>query len=179
MNLRIASRLLAPGLLLCLVPTLTLCFSEEGSAQELTPAEAREQIEAMYDDWGQARVALDRPAMERILAPGFRAVLYDREISRDEFLSAISGPRRGGRMTRFDASVLTLRRSDEGWTAVITERIEVEGVPGEGGEPGTLCSLWVTRDDCRKEGEQWVVTCSEAIGNEAWAPGTRPPLRDW
>jgi hypothetical protein len=37
----------------------------------------------------------------------------------------------------------------------------------------------VTRDRWKKFGDQWKALSSEAIGNELWRNGEKPPIRDW
>ncbi len=146
--------------------------------RELTPAAARKAINERYEAWGRARVGFDKMAMDSMLAPDFYVQLYGRRISRDKFLSDISEQRPGSRLTRFDTAILTLQRTEEGWTVVITEKLELE-VVGSDGKPAKVCSFWVTRDGWRQAGEKWLVTFSEAIGHENWAPGTTPPIKDW
>ena len=146
--------------------------------EELTPAAARAAINAMYVTWGRARVELDKETLDSILAPDFYVSLYGRELSREKFLSDISQERPGSRLTRFDAEILTIRKTEKDWTVVIAEKIEV-AISGSDGEARKVCSLWVTRDGWRQEGEKWLVTFSEAIGHERWKPGTTPPIRGW
>jgi hypothetical protein len=155
-----------------------LADDQVAEQSELTPAVAREAIDTTYKKWGRARVDLDKEVMNSILAPDFYVLLYGRRMSREEFLSQISQERPGARLTRFDTEVLTVRKSDDGWTAVISERLEVT-LSGADGKTQKMCSLWITRDGWRKNGDRWVVTFSEAIGHENWPPGTTPPIRNW
>jgi hypothetical protein len=152
--------------------------SETPTQAEPTLADARAAIRAAYVRWGRARVELDKETLDSILAPDFYVSLYGRKISREEFLSAISRERSDRRLTRFDVEVLTVRKTEQGWTTVIAEKIEVTMV-GPDGETQKQCSLWVTRDGFRKDGANWLVTFSEAIGHEDWEPGKTPPIRDW
>jgi hypothetical protein len=151
---------------------------QEPKRDELTPAAARAAIDAMYKQWGRARVGLDKETLNSILAPDFHVSLYGQEISREKFLSDISQKRSGSRLTRFDTDILTVRKTDKDWTVVISEKIEFT-IPGSGDEERKVYSLWVTRDGWRNEGGKWFVTFSEAIGHENWEPGTKPPIRDW
>jgi len=73
---------------------------------------------------------------------------------------------------------LTLQEDGDDWTVVISEKLEVDFVD-EHGKAQKGYSFWITRDGCRKTGDRWQVTYSEAIGYEKWRPGTRPPFRDW
>jgi hypothetical protein len=145
---------------------------------ELTPVAARAEIKAMYDQWGRARVELDKETLDSILAPDFYVSLYGRKLTRETFLSDISRKRPGTRLTRFDANILTVQKTETDWTVVISEKLEVT-MDGPDGRAQKACSFWVTRDGWRKEGDKWLVTFSEAIGHENWAPGTTPPIQGW
>ena len=152
--------------------------SSEQPAPGLTPAEARRIIADGNREWGRARVALDRPAFERTLAPDFYVQMPDdKKITRQEFLGMISSNPTGGKLVRFDASVLTVEPtpSPDTWVATIQEKLEFERTDGK---PRTY-SLWITRDTWKKLGDRWVVTSSEAIGDEFWRNGEKPPFKDW
>jgi hypothetical protein len=99
-------------------------------------------------------------------------------LSREKFLHDISQDRPGYRLTRFDTEILTVRKTEKDWTVVISEKLEVT-VAGSDGQKQKVCSLWVTRDGWRNEGDKWLVTSSEAIGHENWAPGITPPIKGW
>ena len=147
-------------------------------APGLTTAEARKIIADGNREWGKARVALDRAAFERTLAPDFYVQMPDnKKITRQEFLEMISSHPTGGKLVRFDASVLTVEPtpSPDTWIATIQEKLEFERTDGK---PRTY-SLWITRDAWKKVGDRWVVTSSEAIGDEFWRNGEKPPFRDW
>ncbi len=90
----------------------------------------------------------------------------------------VTSPGTGAKLTRFDTEILTVQPAGDGWTVVITEKLEFELQSAEG-EPRKACSFWVTRDGCRQEGDRWLVTKSEAIGVVSWTPGTKPPFTDW
>jgi len=145
---------------------------------ELTFEAAREAIDAMYKKWGRGRVEYDRETLDSMLSPDFYVSLYGRTIPREKFLSDISQERARARLTRFDVDILTVTQTEKDWTVVIAEKIEVT-ITGADGETKKMCSLWVTRDGWRQDGEKWLVTFSEAIGHENWKPGTKPPIRDW
>jgi len=170
--------------ILVLVPALlaTVALAARRPQEQVdvhTSESAREAITTAYEEWGRARVELDREAMDAALAPEFRVLLADRELSREEFLGQISQARLGARLTRFDVSVLTVREADPGWIAVITEKLELEvPVPGGPGETRTVYSFWVTRDGFRVEDGVWLATSSEEIGHENWTD-TAPPFPDW
>lgn len=170
--------------ILCVLPLLLTASalvanpSQDSESIDVTTAAARAAIEAQYDAWGRARVELDKETMDSILAPDFYVLLYGKKISRGKFIGDISQEREGSSLTRFDADVLTVRKSETGWTAVITEKLEL-AILGSGGETQKVCSLWVTRDGWRREGDEWLVTFSEAIGHEYWEPGAAPPIPHW
>jgi hypothetical protein len=162
-----------------LAASILTADQQQASKQgELTPAAARAAVDAMYKRWGRARVELDKETMDSILAPDFYVSLYGKRVSREKFLSDISQERLGFRLTRFDTEILTVQKTKEDWTVVISEKLEIT-ILGSDGETHKACSLWVTRDGWRNEGEEWFVTFSEAIGHENWEPGTKPPIRDW
>lgn len=121
---------------------------------------------------------MDEEAIESMLDPAFYVVVDERKYSRDEFLTMILQKRPNRTLTRFDAEVMTVRKVDDGWTVVITEKIEVE-ITSDDGTKQKAYSFWVTRDGFRKEGDQWIVTYSEAIGYENWLPGSKPPFENW
>jgi hypothetical protein len=151
---------------------------QETKQAEVTPAAAREAIEAGYAVWARARIEYDKEAMESMLAPEFHVILEGREISGEKFVGDVSQKRDDVRLTRFDPEVLTVQKSEKGWTVVITEKLELE-VAQPGGESKKVCSFWVTRDGWRRRGGKWLVTYSEAIGYEYWEPGALPPMKDW
>ena len=147
-------------------------------APAISIAEARKIIAEGNLAWGSARVALDRAAFERTLAPDFYVGMPDgKKITRSEFLEMISSQPKGAKLVRFDASVLTVEPapSKDGWVATIQEKLEFERSDGK----PKVYSLWVTRDTWKKLGDRWVVTSSEAIGDEFWRDGTKPPFKDW
>ena len=145
---------------------------------ELTPEEARAAINAMYEQWGQARVNLNKKTLDSIMAPDFYVSLYGQRLSRERFLSDISRERPGSRLTRFDTEILTVQKKDKEWTVVIAEKLEV-AVDIPDAQTQKAYSYWVTRDGWRNNDGTWLVTYSEAIGHENWKPGPAPPIRDW
>ena len=62
-------------------------------APKLTTAEARRIIADGNREWGRARVALDRAAFEKTLAPDFYVQLPDRKITRQRRIG-LDGSRR-------------------------------------------------------------------------------------
>ena len=164
----------------CLVVMGLLCFTMawpalgEQDSPQITAAEAREIIADGNRQWGKARVEFDKEMYEKMLAPDFYAQLPDRRLTRQEFIDVIMYERPGSKLTRFDATVLTVQQTaaDE-WVALIHEKLEVE-LPDD-----MLYSLWITRDGWKKVGDRWVITFSEAIGYENWYGGEKPPFEDW
>ena len=141
-------------------------------------ADGRKLLVELNREWGKARVAFDRPAFERMLAPDFYVQMPDRRIARKEFLDEISSPSPRTRLTRFDVEVLTVEpvgESGDEWVAVIAEKLEL--APADG-RPKAY-SLWVTRDRWKRLGGRWMALSSEAIGSELWRNGEKPPVRDW
>ncbi len=149
-----------------------------GSQDEMSAATARKEIGAMYERWGRARVTFDEETIEAMLDDEFYVLLDDRRISWEEFVKMALRKMPDRKLIRFDADVLTVQRAEDGWTVVITEKLEVEFTDAEG-KTQNAYSFWVTRDGCHKEGEKWMVTYSEAIGYENWRTGEQPPFKDW
>lgn len=162
--------------LMIIRPAAARCQSPAASYGEAR--EARLAIEGVYEAWGSVRLSYDRAAMERMLSGGFYVLLDGSRISREEFIEGISRKGRVRRLTRFDTDILTVERSDEGWTVVISEKIEVEA-PGEDGRPATFCHHWITRDGLKEEDGKWSILFSEAIGHEKWPAGETPPISCW
>lgn len=147
-------------------------FSGQDSSP-LTAAEARKIIADGNRLWGKARIEYDRETFERMLDPDFYVLIQGRRLTRKEFIDAISVQRPGVKLTRFDASVLTVQQSEGIWVAVIHEKLEMDSPEGK------VYSLWITRDGWRKVDDQWFITFSEAIGSEQWRGGEKPPFPDW
>ncbi len=148
------------------------------TGDELTAETARAKIVQFNRDWGQARVAYDRAAMEKLLAPDCYVQIGEQRISRQQFLDRCSTPRPASKLVRFDVDVLTVQgMPDGGWRAVIAEKLEIERT-GAQGEPTTGYSLWVTRDNYREIDGKWLALSSEACGFEEWQ-GKNPPFPDW
>jgi hypothetical protein len=141
----------------------------------LSRAEARKIIIDLNREWGKARVAFDKPTFEKMLAPDFYVQLPEQKLSRREFIDEISASPRGGKLTRFDVTVFTVEPSGDAWVAVIEEKLEFARADGK----GTVYSLWVTRDRWKKFGDRWMAFSSEALGNESWKDGTKPPFPNW
>jgi hypothetical protein len=139
----------------------------------ISATKARKIIAEGNIKWGRARVEFDKETFEKMLAPDFYVQLPNRKLTRQQFIDAISVSLPGTKLVRFDASVLTVQKSDDGWVAVIHEKLELE-TPG-----GKVYSLWVTRDGWRKTDNKWLITFSEAIGFQSWTKGEKPPFQNW
>jgi len=148
------------------------------AAPQSAAASAREKLAELYAIWGRARVEVDRPTLEELLASDFQLILGGKQSSRAEFLDMVTKP--GGlKLLRFDVDILTMQRTGNTWTAVIAEKLEWERT-GPAGETSRISDLWVTRDVCSDDGSgTWQFHSSEAIGNENWPPGVKPPVRTW
>src|ERR1700693_2390374 len=85
------------------------------SAPAVSSTEARKAIEAGYIEWAKARVALDMKTIERMLAPDFYFQLPDRKHTRQEFIDSMPSLK----ITRFDASVLTVEPRGNDWSVLI------------------------------------------------------------
>jgi hypothetical protein len=155
---------------------LASAFLSFGSqeASKLSPADARKIISDGNVEWGKARVALDKPTFERMLAPDFYVQLQDRKLTRQEFIDGISSNPPGLKLTRFDASVLTVRPEKDGtWVALIHEKLEFERLGR------TIYTLWITRDGWKLVDGRWRILFSEEMGSEWWAGGIKPPFPNW
>ena len=99
-----------------LVAVIVTAAAGAPSVPAVSSAEARKAIEAGYIEWAKARVALDMNTIERMLAPDFYFQLPDRKLTRQEFIDRMHSLK----ITRFDASVLTveLRGNDWGGTHI-------------------------------------------------------------
>ena len=147
------------------------------SAQDraaLTATEARKIIADGCRDWGRARLASDREAFEKMLAPGFTIQQPGRRLTRQEFIDGISVDRPNEKLTRYDTTVLTVQPTADSWVAVIQEKVEIEAPGGNKGY-----SLRITRAGWKQEDNRWLITYAETIGHENWTGGAKPPFLDW
>lgn len=147
----------------------------EQLAHGVTRAQARAIIVEGNRVWGQARVALDTVKFDSMLTDDFYVQIGASRLDKRQFIERISSVR-GGRLVRFDVTVLTVQPTERGWVAVIEEKLEVEGTLPDGRRVRPS-SLWVTKDEWRRVGDRWLIASSEAIGNESWLE--RPPFPDW
>ena len=155
--------------------TLTKTVSGGDYSPRISITEARKIIADGNREWGRARVALDKPAFERMLAPDFYVQIQGRKLARQEFINGISANPPGSKLMRFDAVVLTVQPTEYGWVALIHEKMEIERT---GGNPEKSYSLWITRDGWKQVDGRWVIAFSEAVGSEQWR-NVKPPFIDW
>lgn len=139
---------------------------------------ARKEINAAYERWGKARVSIVTKTFNEMLADGFFAQIGSQKFPRAEFIKMVSEMPEGVKLVRFSSQVLTVAPKGDEWIAVITEKLEFES-HGENGKPQKLYSFWITRDGWQLRGGKWQVNFTEAIGNEAWRNGEKPPFSDW
>lgn len=159
-------------------PALRLPSATAPQEGEPSVADARQAIAAAYLTWDRARVERDQDVFQRFLRADFVLLLGGREHSRDEFLGMISREQPGWKLTRFESEVLTVERIADGWSVMITEKLEAE-VTGVIGPPESQCSLWVTRDQWHLEDSAWSLRSSETVGHEYFPLGQVPPIEGW
>ena len=149
---------------------LAVIVTAAGGAQSVpavSPAEARKAI--------QARVAMDKNTIERMLAPDLYVQTPDRKLTRQEFIDAIFS--RPYTFTRFDATVLTVEPRGNDWAALISEKGEVKPKDDHGKTSKGYIVL-VARDGWRKLNDnQWTLLSSEPLGQQRWQE--RPPIANW
>jgi hypothetical protein len=162
---------------LILISCLLLVAATSINAQDrvaFTAADARKIIGDGYRDWGRARVAFDREAFEKMLAPGFTIQQPGRKLTRQQFIDGISVARPNEKLTRYDTAVLTVQTAADGWVSVIQEKVEIEA-PGK----NKGYSLRIIRAGWKQEDNRWMITSMEFIGHENWIGGAKPPFQDW
>jgi hypothetical protein len=143
------------------------------SAPAVNSTEARKAIEAGYIEWAKARVALDMNTIERMLAPDFYFQLADRKRTRQEFIDSMHSLK----ITRFEASVLTVEPKGNDWSVVISEKGEVE-TKDDRGKTSKVYIMLVARDGWRKLNDnQWTLLSSEPLGQQRWQES--PPIANW
>ena len=140
-----------------------------------TPAAARKAIQEGNVAWGNARVALDRAAYEKMLAGDFHVLLRGQRLSRHDFIELVAKHPPDLRLTRFDATVLTVQATGDAWVSMIAEKLEYR----RQSTAGTDYVLAITRDGWRRKDGRWQVLYSELIGEERWRDGERPPMAVW
>src|SRR5437588_3156268 len=128
------------------------------SAPAVSSAEARKAI--------QARVAMDKNTIERMLAPDLYVQTPDRKLTRQEFIDAIFS--RPYTLIRFDATVLTVEPRGNDWAAIVLEKVEGE-IKDKDGKTSKEYRVLVARDGWRKlHDNQWTLLSSKALGRQRW-----------
>lgn len=123
------------------------------SAPAVSSAEARKAIQAGYVEWAKARVALDMNTIERMLAPDFYFQTPGLKHTRQQFIDSMPSLK----ITRFDASVLTVEPRGSDWSVLIFEKGEVETKDDRGKTSKAYIAL-VARDGWRKLNDnQWTL----------------------
>jgi ketosteroid isomerase-like protein len=167
--MNLAGRILVFTLLAVIV---TAAAGMQG-APAVNSAEARKAIEASYIEWAKARVALDMNTIERMLAPDFYFQTPDRKRTRQEFID-----RMPSKITRFDASVLTVEPRGNDWSVFVFVKGEVE-TKNDRGKTSKGYIVLVARDGWRKLNDnQWILLSSEVLGQQRWN-GEIPPIANW
>ena len=143
------------------------------SAPAVSSAEARKAIQAGYVEWAKARVALDMNTIERMLAPDFYFQTPDQKHTRQEFINSMPSLK----ITRFDASVLTVEPRGNDWSVLIFEKVEVE-TKDKDGKTSKGYRVLVARDGWRKLNDnQRTLLSSEPLGQQRWQES--PPIANW
>jgi hypothetical protein len=143
------------------------------SAPAVSSAEARKAIQVGYAEWAKARVALDMNTIERMLAPDFYFQNPDRKYTRQEFIDTVPSLK----ITRFDASVLTVEPRGNDWSVLIFAKAEVE-TKDKDGKTSKGYRVLVARDGWRKlNDDQWTLLSSEPLGQQRWQES--PPIANW
>ena len=143
------------------------------STPAVSSAEARKAIQASYAEWAKARVALDMNTIERMLAPDFYFQTPDQKHTRQEFIDSMPSLK----ITRFDASVLTVEPRGNDWAAVVLEKLEGE-IKDKNGKTSKGYRVLVARDGWRKLNDnQWTLLSSEPLGQQRWQES--PPIANW
>lgn len=148
-----------------------------GKADDMTPAKARQTIIDLNKMWGKARLAFDKDAFERTLAPDFYVEIDGQKQTRQQFIDEILQTTPGLKFLRFDVDVLTVMKNGDHWDAVIAEKLEIEG-KGPDGKMHHGYSLWITKDGWKQTGDQWQALYSIAVSHENWRD-QKPPVDNW
>ena len=167
--MNLGGRILVSTLLAVIVTTT----AAEQSAPAVSSDEARKAIQVGYAEYGKARLAVDMNGIERILAPDFYFQNPDRKYTRQEFIDTVPKLK----ITRFDASVLTVEPRGNDWSVLIFEKVEVE-TKDKDGKTSKGYRVLVARDGWRKLNDnQWTLLSSEPLGQQRWTE--TPPIANW
>lgn len=170
------------ALSMCLLgAAIGISHSAEPVVRGDDPRAVRKALVDINGTWSRARVAYDRAAFERLLAPDFYVALADQRIGRADFIAHISEPTSPGRLLRFDNQVMTLahRPERDEWVAVVVGKMEWEPAAQGAAHPPRLYGMWTTREGYRLVDSRWQLTFTEELGSEYWSDGQKPPFADW
>jgi len=160
-------------LVLTLLAVIVTAAAGAQSAPAVSSDEARKSIQVGYADYAKARAAVDMNTIQRILAPDFYFQNSDRKYTRQEFIDTIPKLK----VTRFDASVLTVEPRGNDWSVLIFEKVEVE-TKDKDGKTSKGYRVLVARDGWRKLNDnQWTLLSSEPLGQQRWTE--TPPIANW
>ena len=82
------------------------------------------------------------------------------------------------KITRFDASVLTVEPRGNDWSVLIFAKVEVE-TKDKDGKTSKGYRVLVARDGWRKLNDnQWTLLSSEQLGQQRWQDEI-PPIANW
>jgi len=97
----------------------------------------------------------------------------DRKYTRQEFIDTMPSLK----ITRYDASVLTVEPRGNDWSVLISAKAEVEAKDKDG-KTSKGYRVSVARDGWRKLNDnQWTLLSSEPLGQQRWQES--PPIANW
>ena len=112
--------------------------------------------------------------IERMLAPDFYFQAPDRKLTRQEFIDRMHSLK----ITRFDATVLTVEPRGNDWAALVLEKLEGE-IKDNSGKTIKIYVMGVVRDGWGKLNDnQWTLLWSEQLGQQLWEEEI-PPIANW
>jgi hypothetical protein len=118
-------------------------------------------------------VALDMNTIERMLAPDFYFQSPNRKYTRQEFIDSMPSLK----ITRFDASVLTVEPRGNDWSVLIFAKVEVE-TKDKDGKTSKGYRVLVARDGWGKLNDNlWTLLSSEPLGQQRWQESR--PIANW
>jgi hypothetical protein len=160
-------------LVFTLVAVIATATAGAQSAPAVSSDEARKAVQVGYVEWAKARVVLDMPTIEKMLAPNFYVQSSDQRHTRQEFIDSM--PK--NKATRFDASVLTVEPKGDDWSVLVYEKVEVE-TKDKDGKTSKGYRVLVARDSWRKLNDnQWTLLSTEPLGQQRWTES--PPIANW
>jgi hypothetical protein len=154
--MNLGRRVLVSTLLAVIVTTT----AEAQSTPTVSSAEARKAIQVGYAEWAKASVELDMNTIERMLAPDFYFQTPEQKHTRQEFIDSMPSLK----ITRFDASMLTVEPRGNDWSVLIFEKVEVE-TKDKDGKTSKGYRVLVARDGWRKVNDnRWILLSSDDLG---------------